>query len=289
MQVPYGNKQEWESGLPEPFTWERWMAWFYVYVDDSGKEENLKDRFISLCGYLVSPSNLQKFSTRWNEALQKYGVPPIHLRSIRHPERDEEWAEVKQRWGDQWEIRSAQMLQDFALLVEEENIYAVGAVVDCDHYRSLADSLFKRSFTALSFAFKDVIFGSLKKIETVDPSPTVSFVFDDDRQYGPYLYELMSSLKQSSPKVKERVISVCFSNDQHFPPLQAADMLAGGYREFIEALTVDPAPAPSEVLLRLTKRGYHHPNLYDSKRLDLMEKSALAAVRGKHDADFIDY
>jgi hypothetical protein len=79
------------------------MAAIHLYCDESGKFQ-IND-YTSFCGYIQSVDTWQKFSDDWNDIRRHYGVPPIHMSGIMHPEDNKEWLEVKNGCGTGWESR----------------------------------------------------------------------------------------------------------------------------------------------------------------------------------------
>lgn len=269
------HARKWEYSLPASAKSEDLMAVFKIYADDSGKFDNLKCDYTSLCGYVGHASEWARFSLEWDNCRFRWGVPPVHMSPIMHPERDTEWLRIKDDWGKDWEARRDLMLGDFAATVRSAQIVCIGAVVDAAYFRSLPDSQFKQGAKdSLFLAFHDLVMRGIEKTEIVDPYSSISLVIDDDRSSAMRCYEMLDMLKQTFPKVRERIHGICFVNDKSYPGIQAADMIAYESRRLMVERIKDPNVVPSELFSSLTLLLIHQPKLYTPAVLDILQTAA---------------
>ncbi len=261
------------------------MAAFYIYVDDSGKYENPKNDYISLCGYVAHISEWTRFSQEWLNCIHVWQVPTIHMSPIMYPDRDRRWQEVKDKWGDNWEKKRDRMLGEFGQIILRNSMVCVGAVVDAKHYRAMPPSKFTENLTPLSFAFQHCVMKGIQTTEVIDDHSPVSIVIDDDRESSLHCYEMLDRLKQAFPKVRKRVDGICFVNDRSYPAIQAADMIAFEARRLMEARVKDPTAESSELFSSLTRWGIHQPALYTAEHLDKWERDSLAALKARDEEE----
>lgn len=171
---------------------------------------------------------------------------------LMYPERskDETWKKIKAKWGADWEARRTLLLQDIARIIGSAQLVAVGAVVDVAHFRSLPDSQFKREVQSdpLFLAFHQVVMRGIEKTEMIDKCSPIGIVIDDDRESSISCYKMLHTLKQTYPKVRERVSFVGFGNDIRYPGIQASDVLAYEARNFLVKRKEDPNHQPSDLL-----------------------------------------
>lgn len=251
------------------------MGVFRIYIDESGKFENEKCEWVSMCGYIAHSSEWERIQLEWNNLILRWQVPPIHMAKIAHPEDDPEWTKVKNDWGDLWDRKRGDMLAEFGGLISRVNAACVGAVVDAEHFRSLPESPLKKSYdTPLKYAFHEVVMRGIEKTEVIDRHSPISLVIDDDRDTAHQCHFLLSALKIGFPKVRERISGICFVNDRYYPGVQAADMISYESRRcMVKQVQVES----DEIALfaALTFGGNHQPKLYDSKVLDILNNNSI--------------
>jgi Protein of unknown function (DUF3800) len=277
-QLPQnGTKYE----LPDSIEPGEWTIMFRILGDESGKMNPNTDR-TSFCGYVAHQSIWEAFSVNWNACRFKWGLPPIHMARITKPEnKNDDWKKLKEQWGETiWNKKIPIILSELQEIIRESRIACVGAVVDCQRFRELAakDKLFKKAYkNPIHMAFHFFIMGAMNKIEAVDKSTPIGVVVDNDKEFAMACYKQLESLKSMADfpnpfqsrfaVVKERVHSMCFVDDTHFPGVQAADMIAYEARRIMVERMTNPE-ATSEMYNDLTFMGIHQPGFYDAKTLD---------------------
>jgi hypothetical protein len=193
-----------------------------------------------------------------------------------YPDRDPAWQKVRDNWGPTWEGKRDKMLEEFSSIVLGYHIVCVGAVVDAEHYRSMPKDKFTSSHTPVSFAFQHAVIRAIERIEVTDKHSPISIVIDDDREDSMRCYELLGTLKNLVPKIKDRIDGICFVNDRSYPPVQAADMIAYESRQTMEARAKNGDSPASDLYQRLTRWGMHQPSLYTPELLDRWYQGCLS-------------
>jgi hypothetical protein len=140
------------------------------------------------------------------------------------------------------------------------------------HFRSLPDSEFKRVVRQdpLFLAFHQVVLRGIEKTEVVDRYSPIGIIIDDDRESSLSCYKMLHTLKQTFPKVRERISSISFANDMAYPGIQAADMLAYESRKLMVELKKDSEYMPSDLWQSLTLLGINQPLFYSPAILDML-------------------
>jgi hypothetical protein len=262
-----------DGGLPLPVQREAWMATFHIYGDESGKMGVNVDR-TSFCGYVGHVSQWGIFAQNWTNCRFKWQVPPIHMSRIMSPHtKDDAWKKVWQGWGNEWEVKRDDMLADFASIVLGSDIICVGAVVDCAHFVTLAnsDQDFKKLHrNPIHMAIHQFVMRGLDRTEIVDKSSPVSIVLDDDPEYAMKCYEQLEGLKSTFQRVKERIAAISFVDDHAYPGVQAADMIAYVARDMMVKNIGNPDYI-SKLYSDLTFHGTHQPKYYNREILDALQ------------------
>jgi hypothetical protein len=269
--VDYG--EIWECSLPRPVEKREFVAAFHIYVDESGKFQNPKDDYTSMCAYVGHISAWTQFSSEWENCRFRWQAPPIHLRKINRAEEHPEWLRVKQRLeaaAETWDQVREQMLGEFATIVAHSDVICSGAVVDASYYRSLPQSKFKDGTqTSLFLAFHQVVMRAIDAVSTIDAHATIGLVIDNDKDSFQACYEQLEMLKTKFEKVKERISSICFVNDRDYPGVQAADFLAYEARRFMVSRMKNPNFEPPIMLKKLC--GLNQLKLYGPATLDILQ------------------
>ncbi len=154
------------------------MAHYYLYTDESGKLGN--SDYTSLCGFLTHRYEWDRIDLEWNNLRLAWGVPTIHMRAIMFPERDKsgEWLSIKQQWGEAWELKRDEMLNEFAYLIMRSHAVCVGSVVDASYFHQLPASPFKEEMqNPLFMSFHYSVMTSLDKKLTASATNITSVLF----------------------------------------------------------------------------------------------------------------
>lgn len=255
------------------------MAIFHAYGDESGKLSGKADR-TSFCGYVGHISAWSHFASLWNNCRMKWQVPPVHMSRIMFPDRqDDGWKKVKEEWGSGWEKKRTIMLREFGEIVRGSDIVCIGALVDSQHFRILADkdALFKKAQRdPIHMAFHTFVMRAIDATEVIDKYSPIGIVIDDDKEFAMACYKQLESLKSLAERgpnfarVKERVHAISFVNDASYPGVQAADMIAYEARRIMVERMTSP-DATSDLYDDLTFLRTHQPKFYTAGVLDQLQ------------------
>lgn len=280
--------------MPRPVDLGVFVAFFYIYVDESGKLSGKSD-YTSLCGFVGHSQEWHRFAMEWNSTRFKWQVPPLHMGQIMSPSpRDAKWKAKREEWGDLWENKRDAMLSEFGQIIRTAGIICVGSVVDANAYREIRQKIAGGDADLILhfddsnvFGFHNIIMRSLEKIEVVDKHNPVGIIVDDDAQTVKGYYDLLENLRthtqEGFAKVRERVHGISFCKDESYPGLQAADMMAFEARKFMVSKMSDESAEPSELYLAITHFGMNQPQLYTSAMLYKIASGTAAAMKAAND------
>jgi len=276
--MPYG----FGDGLPVPLKREEFVAEFYIYADDSGKFDDQRCDYTALCGYIAHVSEWHRVGMEWRNSLLRFQVPYVHMAPMMFPDRsrDQAWKAIKTRWGASYETKRDMLIHDLGMILRSAQVVAIGAIVDVAHFRQLPDSEFKRVVQddPLFLAFHQVVMRGIEKTEVVDKCSAIGLVIDDDRESSLSCYNMLHRLKQTFPKVRERISIISFANDVRYPGIQAADMLAYESRKLMVEMKQNPSVKPSELWENLTLLGINQPLFY---KPDILDKLNAVSYTGE--------
>jgi len=249
------------------------MAAFHIYGDESGKLSGNSD-YTSFCGYAAHISESQRFALEWDNCRLRWQVPPIHMARVMFPDnKDDDWKKVKQEWGTAWEKKRDIMLRELSEIARNASMACVGAIVDAKHFRVLAerDPLFKKAHRdPIHMSFHAFVMFGIDKIERVDMRSPIGIVVDDDHEFSMKCYEQLETLKQTFPRVRDRIHALSFVNDESYPMVQLADMIAYESRRVMVERMTNP-DATSNLYDNLTLMRTHQPRFYTPTVLDELQ------------------
>lgn len=257
------------------------MAVFHVCLDESGKFKSLAPDYTSLCGYIGSAHEWERFSERWDSIRLANSLPPIHVSDMMSFQN--EWYPKKQEWGEKAEEKRNECLERFALLIQQADIRCVGAAVDAAYFRKMPQCEFKRKAEDPYFlSFQQAILASLRCTELLRNN-TISLIMDDDQEYSMKCYKLLNKVRLRYPDISKRITGICFVDDNTYPPVQAADMIAYYSRQQLISLPKSPLAIPpaDPMFVCLTRGLSQQPRFFSG---DVLEEARQNVDAGS-DAD----
>lgn len=196
------------------------MAILYAYFDESGKMGD--HPVVTFTGVCVTQSKLKNFDDAWNTLLRQYGLKSLHMAKA---------SRLK-------EINGPKMPRHQPL---DDRIEALTPFADCinEHLEfGLIQALDVKGFKSLTVAAKVGVGspddphylafarGILEIANYVHGDDKISLICDDDENTAWGCYAHYRAIRKADQGVKEKIVSLSFSNDEYFPSLQAADMVA---------------------------------------------------------------
>jgi hypothetical protein len=125
-------------------------------------------------------------------------------------------------------------------------------------------------------AFHMFVMRGIDATEVIDKKSNIAIVIDDDKDFAIACYKQLEGLKSlasqgaSFARVKDRVHAISFVNDNSYPGVQAADMVAYESRQVMVESGGDRSTA-SQLYDDLTFGRMHQPKFYTAKILDELQ------------------
>ena len=185
-------------------------------LDDSGGYNQTE--FICIAGYVATDEQWGNFSDQWMALLAKHGIPCIHMRELvplRGPYSELGWDIAK---------RNA-VLDEFIELIRKHVLAAFAVAFDAKYYRSMTDVAKKELGNPHRFCLARIIRLIQQTFAKVGVTEALTLVFDDSEEFSVMHHGNVRELRKD-PKYRKLIGSVCFSDDEIYNPLQAADVLA---------------------------------------------------------------
>jgi hypothetical protein len=196
------------------------MAILTAYFDESGKFND--QAIISFCGLGAGADGWEKFHYAWMRLLRRYGLRRFKLSQL-----------LRYRMALSSALPIAQSAAERTNVVKEflgaimDNLeIAIGSTLDVAAFKGLTGEQQKYLGDPHHLVFHTVLGQLLKHVESQE-GDRFALICDDEERYSVECYKLYTRLKRTDPLAKDRLVSISFADDQHFPQLQAADLLAG--------------------------------------------------------------
>jgi hypothetical protein len=200
-------------------TREPFVAVLNSFFDESGKFKDHK--VVSFCGVCATSSALHRFDEEWNGLLRRANLPSLTMKRALEHHRRLSSSIPKQTSSERTEI-----LKPFASCIRDHLELGVAIGVDVQAYSALSPQA-KRSIGNSNDPYYLSFMRCLTELAShVQGDDKVSFICDDGEDTALNCYKFYRTIRKLVPEWKERLVSLSFADDQHFPALQAADMLS---------------------------------------------------------------
>jgi hypothetical protein len=195
------------------------VASLFAFFDESGK---FRDHYvISFCGVLANFQAIEDFSVDWGYWLRRNGLKSLAMKQALRYKMPLS-SRVK-AIGIQDRITA---LIPFVDCIKKHLELAVGFGVDVATFKALPSEIQRILGTDPHYLAVYTAMQELLDYASSDPSAAISLVLDDEEKYSIECYKLFGRVKRNYPQTKTRIPSIGFANDELYPPLQAADMIA---------------------------------------------------------------
>jgi hypothetical protein len=247
----------------------------YVYLDESGKFHD-GTGFICLCGYMGEDAQLVKFNRRWARLLKDSGLSSLH--TTKFP------SECKKLGLD--ETEADKLLTKFIDIIRESELFGFAVGVDGKYFKQKLKLAGRPKADPALFAIHRILREMREACAQVhNHQPRIMLTFDEAEDYAITTYKLVSRLRKANPEVKEMILAITFADDEHFSPLQAADLLANLTNKYWRDSLAEASPKVPELLKRLLTppapgKGvamWHKPEFWNAAEIDTHLAAIVAA------------
>ena len=188
-----------------------------AYFDGSGKTRDPQARFVTLAGYYGNEAQWLQFESDWNQILQKYDIPFVHMREL-VPGNGPYVPRFKNNPNER-----SQLIRDCALVIRANNLSPVscvaGLIENVTARRNLADfSLVKAELMCVDYCLAMMILGTAKD--------QILLYFDRDEGFAPELQRMYQNKKRRGKSFLKDINAPISVDMSQVPGVQAADILA---------------------------------------------------------------
>jgi hypothetical protein len=196
------------------------MGILCAYFDESGKMGD--HPVVTFTGVCASQSRLKNFEEAWNILLRQYGVKALHMAKA---------SRLKENNGPkmprhQSPSERTDALIPFADCINEHLEFGLVEALDVQGFKSLTAAAKVGVGSPTDPYYLAFARGLLEIVDYVHDNDKISLICDDDEQTAWDCYSHYRAIRRVNESVKEKIVSLGFANDEYFPALQAADMVA---------------------------------------------------------------
>jgi hypothetical protein len=254
------------------------MAIFHAYFDESGKHKD--HPVVTFAGVCAPQSKIPQFDDAWRGILRHYGLPSLHMLKL---------SRLSQKVGKippQQASERIECLRPFADCINQHLELGLIQAWDVGGFQSLSrgaraalgspDDPYYVAFTR----------GLIELVDYIQPDDRIALFCDDDLQTAWDCYRHYRGVKKVDGKGRKLAVLLSFADDEYFPALQAADMVAYlarheakrrfygiryDFAELLDYLTEDQPPgrmqwkamfADKQKCLDLSNSFARHPRKY---------------------------
>jgi hypothetical protein len=196
------------------------MAILYGYFDESGKQSD--HPVVSFTGVCAVESKISAFNDAWNALLRQYGIRALHMMKA---------GRLKEKVGDrmprdQTAKERTEALKPFADCINEYLEFGFIQAWDVKGFQAMSTEARRKLGSVDDPYFLAFARGVAEIIDYVHGDDRVALVCDDDKTTAWDCYRHYRGMKAADEQIRTKIVSLGFANDEHFPALQAADVLA---------------------------------------------------------------
>ncbi len=189
------------------------MAILQAYFDESGKLHDDGD-YVVFGGLAGRMDEVSVFSRKWRELLGS-DVDHVHMRDAMRMEG------AFRAWKGK-EARRDELLIECAKLAHSQSARLIVSEMDKADFRKLAPSEQRRLKNPAYGGFEACI----RALASSFSGDDLHIWYDESQEYAGVCLKLYQKIKNLNTDLARRLPSVTFANDEKYPGLQAADMVA---------------------------------------------------------------
>lgn len=180
---------------------------------------------VSFGGWISDAYKWSKFTQDWYKLREDFpGISSIHMKVLMRPVSERSYQ------GHTFTVSKprADLINRYIEIVSRWTLEVVGYAVDCDAFRKVLSEKSRRRIggDAHIFVFRRIMKHIVDRLNFLDWPYATGLLFDDNEEYGRECHSLYNKARNHHPDWKKKFGSICFVDDELYPPMQAADVLA---------------------------------------------------------------
>ena len=196
------------------------MAIVHAYFDESGKMGD--HPVVTFTGVCVSQLKHKRFDESWNALLDKCGLKSLHMAEASRLRQNNGPVMRRHQTPDQ----RIDCLIPFADCINEHLDCGLIQAYDVRGFKSLTPKAKIGIGSPDDPHYLAFTRGLLEVVNYVHPDDRLSLICDDDEATAWGCYSHYRAVRKASDEIRVKIVALGFANDEYYPALQAADMLA---------------------------------------------------------------
>lgn len=192
-----------------------------LYMDESGSLDPGTPEAV-VGGILINRSHFLPFEERWDEMLHRYGIePPLHMK---------EFAPDK-RLGYISKCCREKLFSEVAYLINAHKIASLTATLSNSEYTTLFDAELRKDFSVYGMCFSLALLMNHQLATLQNYKERIPFIMDAGNPHAEHVRQAHAEfLRMQREDGFLHAGGLYFGDDTEFGVLQAADVIAWGYR-----------------------------------------------------------
>jgi hypothetical protein len=212
---------------------------YWGFFDGSGKPSDR--RFISYCGYVCGVDDGERFTDAWASLCRQEFLPYLSMKEAVNWRGA--WDNKRRQWGEQADAERRRLLLQFADIVRDGPMFGFGFSVDVS--QMTAKQVPATELYLFAKCLEDVL-------KAVDVNARLSIIVDEEEKYAEQFYGMFRRLRQQRHEIANHWSLIGLGNDEVWPGLQAADLLARAVADELDRVMKRPSEPQDELYVRLT-------------------------------------
>lgn len=201
------------AGLPD----ENAVAIVNTYFDESGKFTD--HTIVAFSGVVANADDIDAFSRHWRRLLRQSGLSFLTMKDALNAKKP--LSASKEAIGH--EARCA-ALAPFARCIRKHFEILIIQAVDVVAFAKMPEHVKNKLRNDPHYIA--VASGIAGFVDGIEPGNYVSIFCDDEESTAQPIYKFYRKIKLAFPAFRKKLASLTFADDEIYPPLQAADMVA---------------------------------------------------------------
>lgn len=194
------------------------MGIIRAYFDESGKQSD--HPVVAFCGICATEAKLREFDDEWNSLLRHYRWRSLHMKDMMSRKKFSHTVAAhtpKQR---------SEEMKPFADCINNHLEFGIVQAIDVAGFHGLSKGMRAGLGSPKDPNYVAFARALLELVTYCRADDRISLICDHDNETAWHFFSHYKGIRHAHPLVRKMTISLSFADDEYFPSLQAADLVA---------------------------------------------------------------